>query len=153
MSVCLRKGSRGFRISLKLVSSPSASGQKAGGMMPLGLKMKTMRCFRLPWLANPRLGRFSTNGTAAALKPRSRMNSRRLRVIVIARLQAEAVSTERGASGSVSQLRVLSSLCPLCLCGYLSSMAAVTAISTTSLRILKPLAENDFRSSSGRFTP
>ena len=80
----LRKGSSGWRISLKLSSSPSASGQKAG-MVPLGLKMKTMRCFRFPWLAKPRLGRLSKNGTAAQRRARSRMNSRRLRVHVISK--------------------------------------------------------------------
>ena len=52
------------------------------GTTPLGLNMTTSRCFRCAWLAKPRLGRLRTNGRAAAPMPRSRRNSRRVRVQV-----------------------------------------------------------------------
>src|SRR5579883_708886 len=78
VSVCFLNGSSGVRIALSLKFAPSSSGQKSLGTIPLGLNTKTIRCFRLPWLANPRLGRLSRNGTAAALMPRSRTNSRRV---------------------------------------------------------------------------
>src|SRR5205823_1612183 len=69
---------RGLRMSLNAFSGPSSSGQKAVGTTPLGLKMNTSRCLRRFWLAKPRPGRFRMNGSAAALRPRSRMNSRRV---------------------------------------------------------------------------
>src|SRR5947209_19801143 len=62
-------------------SRPSSLGQKSLRTTPLGLKTKMIRCLRFCWLAKARLGRFRTNGMAAALRPRSRMNWRRVRAV------------------------------------------------------------------------
>ena len=73
-------GSRGLRLGLRVNLSPSSSGQKFQGTTPSGLNMTTSRFFLAAWLAKPRLGRFSRNGTLAAPRPKSRRKSRRDRV-------------------------------------------------------------------------
>src|SRR5437660_7996703 len=78
ISVRSRNGASGLRLSLSVNDVPPSSGQNAFGTTPLGLNITTSRCLRRCWLANPRPGRFSRNGRAAAPIPRSRMNSRRV---------------------------------------------------------------------------
>src|SRR3954453_2260592 len=73
-----RNASSGDRLSLSLNDSPSSSGQNVDGTTPLGLNITTSRFLRACPFAKPRLGRFMRNGKAAALIPRSRMNSRRV---------------------------------------------------------------------------
>ena len=79
-----RNDSSGWTISLRVKFSPSSSGQKAGGTVPLGLNMNTSRCLRAGSrrsspAAQARLVRFPTKGSAAAETPRSRRNALRLR--------------------------------------------------------------------------
>ena len=66
---------------------PTAYWPDAEGTTPLGLNITTSRCLRRCWLAKPRLGRFRTNGRAAAPIPRSRRNSRRVLLGVTSLLQ------------------------------------------------------------------
>jgi len=54
------------------------TGQNVGGTTPSGLNITISRCLRRCASAAARLGRFSTNGSAAALIPRSRRNVRRV---------------------------------------------------------------------------
>ena len=89
-SVRSRNGSSGVMLALRVNLAPISSGQKAGGMTPLGLNIMTSRCLRFAWLANARLGRLSRNGNEAAPMPRSRMNSRRLLVPVMFFLRVTA---------------------------------------------------------------
>src|ERR1043166_9709863 len=76
-------GASGSMISLSLKSLPVSSGQKAGGIVPLGLNMNTRRWRGRAGLANPRLGSPNKNGRDAVDRPRVFKNSRRWRVFII----------------------------------------------------------------------
>src|SRR5688572_11705819 len=79
VSICFLKGSSGDRMRFKVNSSPSSSGQKCVGTMPLGLNISTSRCLRAA--DDPRLGNAVRKGITAAETPRSRMNC--LRVFIV----------------------------------------------------------------------
>ena len=66
-----RKGSRGERISLSWKSLPVSAGQKAGGIVPLGLNMMMSRWRGRAGAARPRLGRPTMNGSVAVWLPRA----------------------------------------------------------------------------------
>ncbi len=94
--------------------------------------MTTSRCLRRRWLAKPRLGRFSTNGRAAAPMPRSRRNSRRVRVVGHRRSSPGGTV---GHADRVGDLGVWHS-CAVVVRASRPVRADVAMISTISLRML-----------------
>src|ERR1043166_70889 len=77
MSIRSLNGSSGVMISFSVKSVPVSLGQKAGGIVPLGLNMIISRCRGRVGLARPRLGRPTKKGSAAAEMPTCLRNSRR----------------------------------------------------------------------------
>src|ERR1043165_2853511 len=77
MSIRSLNGSSGVMISLSVKSVPVSLGQKAGGIVPLGLNRMISRCRGRAGLARPRLGRPTKKGSAAAEMPTCLRNSRR----------------------------------------------------------------------------